>query len=1074
MKQKALTLLSFILAMVLGMGNASAQALADVTGSTTWNWALSGVDEVKLTAETTPTKSEEFVLSQVIPSTDQFKSDALLVSAEYPVRSGKFYQGGYIKFHVTVPGTVKVTFSNTGNRYLDDKTTEDESLRRWLYINGNKTASGSCLSSSTVTSDAIPVDEGDVVITSFIDGTEASQYIRVYSIEFVESEEHADNPTDGPAVDPSAAHLLWDYSEGAPTENPDNGLTYASVVKDGPGTKNGLYGIKMNSSGYAYFTKEAVAGTLKLSFGPRDGSNASSLNIYTFAETPGAETLIATTPEVTEYQTVSVELTADQNNIYINRAVAVEQVLQKLEFVPLVPRTFQDVELDFMNISALPAVPAGVTSLEGSPRGDSHGLDNFKMVVPVDGPVKITLGGCQYSNTNATILNAAGETIASIDVKTPGCYHNKGVATWIYTGESDVLTIVGAQYSPYIKIEAVEIAPCTVIFKDQNGNVIGTKDAFEGDALGDIPFGEQDLPLIPESQVFRGWVYASGIKAKATDALSGNTTISALVTPWEAATQGSVQTYPLTSNIFYPEDHELISIEGGYYHDAQHGWALASGGKISVDVAGNAQIILSLCKYSKDAAITVTDENGNTVQTIASGMVENDGATATVNYKGDATTLTFTLAQGESYIHSITVYNVQGFVEKDAATGYYIIPANDGAAFLLALNSANSEADAKIFLPNGTYDLGETVGTTISGSSISIIGESMEGVIIMNAPDVKLEGLGKADLLYNTSSDLYLQDITLKNALDYYSAGSAGRACSLHDAGKNTIAKNVNLLSYQDTYYSHKDGSYFYWEGGEIHGTVDYLCGSGNVYYNGVTLVNESRSASSASGECTISAASTNANDKGYVFDGCTIKSLCSTFNLGRSWNTAKTVFLNTTIESGKLIDTRWNTNDINSDPVYYYEYNTIDNSGNGKNTPASNELTFAKGTTMETVISADKAKEYSYENFFNAGWDPKAICAQEEVESIDSEAIYLVESDGKFVSLAKGSSLSSMSLDGCTLRKANARGGFGAPSSIPTAVKGITTPTASTPSLYNVSGQRVDDSFRGIVISNGKKMLKK
>lgn len=759
-------------------------------------------------------------------------------------------------------------------------------------------------------------------------------------------------------------HLLWDYTSGAPSSNPDNGLYYASVVKDGPGTKNGLYGIKMNSSGYCYFVKPAVAGTLKISFGPRDGSNASSLGVYEFTgdvSSPAcAAEPFAVTPEVTEYQTVSIDLTAEQTNIYIKRVTAVEQVLQKLEFV---------------------------------------------------------------------------------------------------TGD------------------APEASPCTVTFKDQNGNIIGTKDAFEGDALGDIPYDEKDLPLISKSEVFRGWVYASGIKAKATDTLSGNTTITALVTPWEVVEVGSVQTYPLTNSIFYPEDHELIGIEGGYYHDAQHGWALASGGKISVKVAGNAQVILSLCKYSKDAAITVTDEAGNTVQTIASGMVENDGATVTVNYKGDATTLTFTWAKGESYIHSITVYNLEEFVGKDASTGYYIIPANDAAALLLALNSANSESDAKIFLPNGTYDLGEQTGTKISGKNISIIGQSAEGVIIMNAPDKKNEGLTKADLFYNTSSGLYMQDLTLKNALDYYGAGSAGRAACLQDCGKNTIAKNVRLLSYQDTYYSHKDGAYYYWEGGEIHGTVDYLCGTGNVFYNGVTLVNESRSKNGNSGDCTISAASTKESDKGYVFDGCTIKSFCSSFNFGRSWNNAKTAFLNTTIESGKLIDNRWSVSGINSDPVAYYEYNTIDKSGNGKNTPASNVLTFTKANTkMETVISADKAKEFSYDSFFKgSNWDPKSICAQQEVGTIDAEAIYLVENDGKFVTLAKGSSLSGLSLEGCTLRKANARGGFGAPSSAATAINTLTSSASADQACYNVSGQRVYDSFRGgIVISNGKKIMKK
>jgi len=34
--------------------------------------------------------------------------------------------------------------------------------------------------------------------------------------------------------------LLWDYTEGAPSANPDNGLYYGSVVTDGPGKNHGL------------------------------------------------------------------------------------------------------------------------------------------------------------------------------------------------------------------------------------------------------------------------------------------------------------------------------------------------------------------------------------------------------------------------------------------------------------------------------------------------------------------------------------------------------------------------------------------------------------------------------------------------------------------------------------------------------------------------------------------------------------------------------------------------------------------------------------------------------------------
>ena len=49
----------------------------------------------------------------------------------------------------------------------------------------------------------------------------------------------------------------------------------------------------------------------------------------------------------------------------------------------------------------------------------------------------------------------------------------------------------------------------------------------------------------------------------------------------------------------------------------------------------------------------------------------------------------------------------------------------------------------------------------------------------------------------------------MQNDLDYYKAGSAGRAAVIQDGGTKTIMKNVNLRSYQDTYYS-KSGDYYF------------------------------------------------------------------------------------------------------------------------------------------------------------------------------------------------------------------------------------------------------------------------
>ena len=287
------------------------------------------------------------------------------------------------------------------------------------------------------------------------------------------------------------------------------------------------------------------------------------------------------------------------------------------------------------------------------------------------------------------------------------------------------------------------------------------------------------------------------------------------------------------------------------------------------------------------------------------------------------------------------------------------------------------------------------------------------------------------------------------------------------------------MRSYQDTYYS-KQGDY-YFEGGIIQGTVDYICGDGNAYFNGVTLLNKSRSATETSGECTITAANTSTDKNGYVFNGCTIETESKTFNLGRSWGTAKTTYLNTTIKSGKLIDTRWTVKGMNSAPVSYKEYNTVDLSGNGMNTPKSNIIEFTHSTgnnKMETILTEEEAKKYTLDKFFT-NWDPASIAAQATVETgeqkIDAEAFYLIENNGEFIAIVKGSDISTYTTG--TVRKANARGGFGEPIDISNVsaigcIYAVDT-EGRTPVIHDVLGRRLSSLKKGINIVNGIKIVK-
>ena len=327
------------------------------------------------------------------------------------------------------------------------------------------------------------------------------------------------------------------------------------------------------------------------------------------------------------------------------------------------------------------------------------------------------------------------------------------------------------------------------------------------------------------------------------------------------------------------------------------------------------------------------------------------------------------------------------------------IPKNDVKALLSAIETANkknAEKDSKpfyILIPDGFYDLGETVLTKITGHNIALIGQSMEGTVIQNKPDVKKEGISKTAIFQNRGSNNYFQDLTLKNALDYYAAGSAGRAVTLQDKGTHTICNRVKLLSYQDTYYSDNDLCQHYFQDSEIHGTVDFICGDGDVWFEHCCIVTEKRSAN-GSGRDVIAAPKTSKTDWGYVFNHCTIENIESPFEYARGWHSVpRCIWLYTTLLSPeKLNFNRFDTRGMNTVTSIFKEFCTMDGQGNNI-TPKSNVLTFwmkrkqmedgqevvtEQRHTDETIMTSEDAARYTINNVFG-NWHPDEIIRQVE-----------------------------------------------------------------------------------------------
>ena len=271
-------------------------------------------------------------------------------------------------------------------------------------------------------------------------------------------------------------------------------------------------------------------------------------------------------------------------------------------------------------------------------------------------------------------------------------------------------------------------------------------------------------------------------------------------------------------------------------------------------------------------SISLCATNNADTTALGSGVVKEetpDGALCSFYYENpksvqDTLIINFTTT---TYIHLAEVYNVAAPIKKDGHK--YTLAAGDGASLMMLLGQLQ-EGDS-IYLPNGTYDFGESVLNTVSANNIVILGESMDGVIIKNAPDYTAEGISTTATILNTGTGNKFENLTIQNAMDYYTAmtkQSSARAVCLHDKGTKTICHKVKMLSYQDTYYSNNVGALHYFEDCEIHGTVDFICGDGDQWFQNCNMVVRQGVGSTATNM--FAARQYDTQKWGYVMNKCT------------------------------------------------------------------------------------------------------------------------------------------------------------------------------------------------------------
>ena len=175
-------------------------------------------------------------------------------------------------------------------------------------------------------------------------------------------------------------------------------------------------------------------------------------------------------------------------------------------------------------------------------------------------------------------------------------------------------TLALAQNAYIVDLKIYGNVDYTVTYYDTDGTTsLGSESVTANSNLKyNTEYTNQVKQNVPSGYAFRGWFNGTDSFAKKVaegTPINMDLNLYAKITPIETAKDGSEYTYDLTKNNFYQEDHELIKINGGQYHD--EGWLFENEGTILLQVAKNAHI-----KMTTSTGTTTIDHMGGVPTTL--------------------------------------------------------------------------------------------------------------------------------------------------------------------------------------------------------------------------------------------------------------------------------------------------------------------------------------------------------------------------------------------------------------------------------------------------------------------------
>ncbi len=144
---------------------------------------------------------------------------------------------------------------------------------------------------------------------------------------------------------------------------------------------------------------------------------------------------------------------------------------------------------------------------------------------------------------------------------------------------------------------------------------------------------------------------------------------------------------------------------------------------------------------------------------------------------------------------------------------------------------ANQAQRTLIFVKGGMYR--EKVTTTSSVKNVSIIGEDAEKVTLSWNDYSPSTSAADSYTLLADIAGLYVENLTIENTA-YKEFSGVGQALAVRTIGDSMAFKNCKYMSFQDTYYAHKNRNYnlnCYVEGG-----TDFIYGDATSVWDSCTI----------------------------------------------------------------------------------------------------------------------------------------------------------------------------------------------------------------------------------------------